>query len=49
MEKGKPAVCQYVTQNRKNALIKECQVHLLRDIVAVRELSSRGGGNAAML
>lgn len=51
MENGKPAVYQYVTQKRKNALIKEYQVQLLRNIVAVRKLSSRGGGggNAAVL
>lgn len=41
-KKGKPAVYQYATQKRKNALIKEYQVHLLRDIVKLRELSSRG-------
>lgn len=38
-------------ENRKNALFKEYQVHLLRNIVAVREISSsgEGGGNAAIL
>lgn len=51
MENVKPAVYQYVIQNRKNALIKEYQEHLIRNIVAVEELSSRGAGegNATFL